>query len=63
VAANRYTNGIIKVSAVPTETKSITTNGTYTPSTGKWFSSVTVNVPIGSEIRNQNKTVTPIESS
>lgn len=63
IAANRYTNGIIKVSAVPTETKSITTNGTYTPSTGKWFSSVTVNVPTGSTINNQNKTVTPTESS
>ena len=63
VAANRYTNGIIKVSAVPTETKSITTNGTYTPSTGKWFSSVIVNVPTGSTINNQNKTVTPTESS
>lgn len=63
IAANRYTNGIIKVSAVPTETKSITTNGTYTPSTGKWFSSVTVNVPTGSTISNQNKTVTPTESS
>ena len=33
---------------VPTETKSITTNGTYTPSTGKLgFTSVTVNVPQG----------------
>lgn len=63
IAANRYTNGVIKVSAVPTETKSITTNGTYTPSTGKWFSSVTVNVPTGSTINNQNKTITPTESS
>lgn len=30
---------------VPTETKTVTSNGTYTPSTDKYFSSVTVNVP------------------
>ena len=62
VAANKYTLGAITVAAVPTETKSITSNGTYTPTTGKWFSSVTVNVPTGSTINNQNKTVTPSTS-
>lgn len=40
-----YTTGVVKVAAVPTETKSITENGTYTPTSGKFFSSVTVNVP------------------
>lgn len=40
-----YTTGKITVSAVPTETKTITANGTYAPTSGKWFSSVTVDVP------------------
>ena len=40
-----YTTGAVKVAAVPSETKTITANGTYTPSSGKFFSSVTVNVP------------------
>lgn len=40
-----YTTGVVKVAAVPTETKSITENGTYAPTSGKFFSSVTVNVP------------------
>lgn len=62
VAAGRYTLGAITVAAVPEETKSITANGTYTPSEGNWFSSVTVNVPTGGSINNQNKTVTPTES-
>lgn len=61
VAANVYTTGIVKVAAVPSETKSITSNGTYTPSSGKWFSSVTVNVPTGATINNQEKTATPSE--
>lgn len=64
VAAERYTTGAITVSAVPTETKTITTNGTYTASSGKWFKSVTVNIPVGDTINNQaNKTVTPSTSS
>ena len=63
VAAGKYTLGAITVAAVPTETKSITTNGTHTPSTGKYFSSVTVNVPVGSTISNQDKTVSPTENS
>lgn len=40
-----YTTGVVKVAAVPTETKSITENGTYTPTSGKFFSSIEVNVP------------------
>ena len=43
-----YTTGDVKVAAVPSETKTITANGTYTPSSGKFFSSVTVNVPSSS---------------
>lgn len=35
----------VSVAPTPTETKTITSNGTYTPSSGKFFSSVTVNVP------------------
>lgn len=40
-----YTTGKITVSAVPTETKTITANGTYNPTSGKYYSQVTVNVP------------------
>lgn len=58
--AGYYANGAFTV--VPTETKSITTNGTFTPSTGKLISSVTVNVPTGSTINNQDKTITPTET-
>ena len=47
----------VTVSPTPTETKSITANGTYTPTAGKHFSQVAVNVP-APEIRLQNKTVT-----
>lgn len=35
----------VTVSAIQTETKNITDNGTYTPTSGKYFSSVNVNVP------------------
>lgn len=37
----------VSVAPTPTETKTITSNGTYTPTSGKYFSSVTVNVPTG----------------
>lgn len=60
VTAGKYTLGAITVSAVPTETKTATSNGTVTPSTGKYLSSVTVSVP--SDINNQNKTVNPTTS-
>ena len=62
VASGVQTTGAVTVAAVPSETKEITTNGTHTPSTGKWFSSVTVAVPTGGTINNQNKSVTPTES-
>lgn len=61
VSAGKYTTGNITVAAVPTETKSITANGTYTPTSGKWFSSVDVNVP-EKTFNTQTKTVTPNES-
>lgn len=61
VSAGKYTTGNITVAAVPTETKSITANGTYTPTSGKWFSSVDVNVP-EKTFNTQTKTVTPSES-
>ena len=61
VNAGVYTTGPITVSAVPTETKSITVNGTYTPNDGKYFSSVSVNV-VGDTFNTQEKTVSPTES-
>lgn len=57
-----YTTGAVTVSAVPTETKTVTLNGTYNPTTGKYFSSVTVNVP-AETFNTQTKIVTPTEST
>lgn len=57
-----YTTGAITVDAVPTESKKITANGTYNPTSGKYFSSVTVNVP-AETFNTQEKTVTPTEST
>lgn len=45
VASGRYTTGAVTVAAVPSETKTATANGTVTPSSGKWLSSVTVAIP------------------
>lgn len=53
----------VTVNAIQTETKTVTSNGTVTPSSGKYLSQVIVNVPTGSTISNQDKTVTPTESS
>lgn len=58
VAAHKYTTGAVKVAAVPTETKKVTANGTYTPSSGKYFSSVEVAIA-GDTPVYQDKTVTP----
>lgn len=53
----------VTINPIQTETKSINANGTYTPSSGKFFSSVTVNVSgSGTTILNQNKTVNPSTS-
>ena len=56
-----YTTGKITVSAVPTETKTITANGTYSPSAGKYFSSVEVAIA-GDTPTYQSKTVSPSTS-
>lgn len=46
ISSGTYATGNIIVSAVPTETKTISENGTYTPNSGKFFSSITVNLPV-----------------
>ena len=61
ISSGTYATGDVIVSAVPTETKSITANGTYTPSNGKYFSSVSVSV-VGDTFDTQEKSVTPTES-
>lgn len=48
IPAGVYLEGKQTIAAIQTETKSVTENGTYTPSSGKYFSSFTVNVPAGS---------------
>lgn len=61
VSSGTYTTGDIKVGAISTETKNITSNGTYAPQSGKYFSSVVVDIP--SEVfETQSKTVAPSES-
>lgn len=46
ISSGTYATGNIVVSAVPTETKTVSENGTVTPTSGKYLSSVTVNIPI-----------------
>lgn len=60
VSAGKYITGDIIVSSVPTETKDITSNGIFTPSSGKFFSSVTVDIP-SDAVSLQEKTITPTE--
>lgn len=62
VAANKYTLGAINVAAIETEEKKTVVNGEVTPTAGKYLTKVTVNVPVGSTINNQNKSVTPTKS-
>lgn len=61
VAADTYVKGQISIAPVPTETKTITANGTYTPGTGKYFSEVTVSIA-GDAPTYQSKTITPTSS-
>ena len=61
VAAHKYTTGAVKVAAVPTETKKVTANGTYTPSSGKYFSSVEVAIA-GDTPVYQDKAINPTTS-
>jgi len=51
----------VTINAIQTETKSVTSNGIVYPTSGKYLASVTVNVPTGSTISNQDKTITPTE--
>lgn len=55
----------VSISAIQTETKTVTTNGTVTPTAGKYLKSVVVNVPTGdgSAPTLQSKTVTPTETA
>ena len=47
----------VSVAPTPSETKSVTTNGDVTPSSGKLLSKVTVNVPTGTERDSSDLTV------
>lgn len=46
IPSGTYATGNVIVSAVPTETKTVSENGSYQPTSGKYFSSFTVNIPI-----------------
>lgn len=60
VAKNVYTLDAVTVKPVPTEEKTVTANGEYTPTSGKYFSKVKVNIDTGIAVNNQaNKDVTP----
>lgn len=61
IAEGTYAAGDVTVSAVPTETKNITANGTYTPENGNYFSSVSVNI-VGDSFDTQTKSISPTES-
>lgn len=58
VPARKYTTGPVIMGAISTEEKTITSNGTYTPTDGSYFSSVFVNIP-SEGWTTQKKTATP----
>ena len=55
--ANHVGLGTVTVNAVPTEEKTVTTNGEVTPSSGKFLSKVIVNVPSDEPV-TEEKTIT-----
>lgn len=65
ISSGQYLAGTQTISPVPTETKSITANGTYAPTSGKYFSEVTVTVPSstgGIDTSNATATASDIAS-
>lgn len=54
--------GQVTINAISTQTKTVTSNGTYTPDSGKFFSSFTVNIPTGATINSEEITISPSET-